>query len=140
MDVTEIKKLMEVLNQTDVTEITLESDGAKILLKKDMNRVLKNKSEEKTEKVQVEETEKEEIKIQKLISLNVGKFYYMTKDGKKLAAPGMEIKEGQVVGYIESVGIKTDVKSDKSAVIKEILVENGGNVEFGQPIVAIELK
>ena len=57
----------------------------------------------------------------------------------KLGA-GAEVKEGEVIGYIESIGLKTDVKSDKTGVIKSVLVENGGIVQFGQPIMIIEMK
>lgn len=137
MDVTEIKKLMEVLNSTDVKEITLESDGTKVQLKKDKNIA------RKTQQVFVEPTveavePKEEKNIKPLISLNVGKFYLKEKNGKEIVKVGDTIKEQQVVGYIEAIGIRTDIKSDKSGVVREILISNDSRVEFGQEIMLIE--
>lgn len=131
MDVTEIKKLMEVLNTTDVTEISLEADGAKLLLKKDMTaarRVLSPAIEAPIVEKKTEETKN----IKELISLNVGKFYL------DKASIGSRVKDGQKVGYIESVGVKTDVKSDGDGIVREILIENGGIVDFGKIIMKIE--
>lgn len=138
MDVTEIKKLMEILNNTDVTEITLESEGTKVLLKKDMFAAPKSKNANKTEIEDEAETE-EKVKTGTLISMNVGKFYIKDKNGKPFVNVGDMIKEGQMIGYIESIGIKTDVKSDKDGVIKEIFLENGQNAQFGQELVLLEI-
>lgn len=137
MDVTEIKKLMEVLNSTDVKEITLESDGTKVQLKKDKNIARKTQQvyvEPVAETVEV----KEEKNTKPLISLNVGKFYTKEKNGKEIVKVGDSIKEQQVVGYIEAIGIRTDVKSDKNGIVREILVANDSRIEFGQEIMLIE--
>lgn len=139
MDVTEIKKLMSVLDETDVTEISLESDGTKVLLKKDM--FAKKKEEVATiVAAPVEELAEEELKISELFSLNVGRFYLKDKKGNSTVKAGDEIKEGQVVGYIEAIGLKTDVKSDVDGIIKEIKVDDEDAVEFGQVLITVEIK
>jgi len=138
MDVTEIKKLMEILNTTDVTEITLEAEGTKVLLKKDQMAAAKSvKAPELEAKAPAAVEEKKEAA---LISMNVGKFYRKSKTGVDFVKIGDTIKEGQMVGYIESIGIRTDVKSDKNGIIKDILVENGGNAEFGQKLMILDIK
>lgn len=140
MDVTEIKKLMEILDSTDVKEITLETDGTKILLKKDKNLAALRAAENVVSAPAEikEETPAEEVKS--LISLNVGRYYYKDKNGNEMFKPGDKVAKNQVLGYIESIGVRTDVKSDKDGIIKEVLVVNGGIVEFGQPIISILIK
>ena len=133
MDVTEIKKIMGILDSTDLSEISLESEGTKVLLKKDFSarRAAAPVESAVFETAAVEEN----TNSGDLISLNIGKFYL----SPKLSA-GSEVKEGEVIGYIESIGLKTDVKSDKDGVIKNVLVQDGGIVQFGQPIMTIEMK
>lgn len=133
MEVTEIKKLMEILNSTDVTEITLEADGTKVMLKKDMNKqkVVLKPTPAKAEKEEKPTEEKNEY----LHSLNIGKIFY----GKNIKQ-GSVISENEIIGYIEAIGVKTDIISDKSGIIKELLVENGENVEFGKAIISLAKK
>ncbi|OQY08893.1 MAG: hypothetical protein B6I28_03960 [Fusobacteriia bacterium 4572_132] len=132
MDVTEIKKLMKILDTTDVTEINLESDGTEISLKKDRN--IANRMREAS--IKKENTEVEPVvETKKLLSLNVGKVQLLPE--MKI---GRRIKEDEVVGFIESIGIKTEVKSDVEGIIKEIYVENGEIADFGKVLMEIEEK
>ena len=43
-----------------------------------------------------------------------------------------------VIGIIEAMKVMNEIKAEKSGVIKEVLVENGQPVEFGQPLFVIE--
>lgn len=143
MDVTEIKKLMSVLDETDVTEISLESDGTKVLLKKDMFAKKKKELEvaqEAQEAIEMEEEIEEISKISELFSLNVGRFYLRDKIGDITVKVGNEVEEGQVVGYIEAIGVKTEVKSDVSGIVKEIKVNDGDTTEFGKVLMTVEIK
>ena len=135
MDVTEIKKIMGILESTDLSEISLESEGTKVLLKKDFSARTAAAPAPAVIEAAAEEAAEDNSNSGELISLNIGKFYLNSKLGA-----GAEVKEGEVIGYIESIGLKTDVKSDKTGVIKSVLVENGGIVQFGQPIMIIEMK
>lgn len=136
MDVTEIKKLMGILEDTDLTEISLESEGTKVLLKKD--KTVKRAAAPVAPAAPAAApavSEEKKTNVSDLISLNIGRFYLNSK-----LAVGSQVEEGAVVGHIESIGVKTDVKSDKTGKIVEIYVQNGGIVQFGQPIMAIEIK
>lgn len=68
----------------------------------------------------------------------VGTFYRAPSPG---AAPfvnvGDTVKEGQTVCIIEAMKLLNEIESDKGGVIKEILVENGQAVEYGQPLFVI---
>jgi len=50
---------------------------------------------------------------------------------------GMAVKKDQKVGYVEAIGLKTDIKSEFDGEIKEILVKNGEVAEYGKVLVKI---
>ncbi len=68
----------------------------------------------------------------------VGTFYRAPNPG---AAPfvevGQSIKEGDALCIIEAMKLLNEIEADKAGVIKEILVENGEPVEYGQPLFVI---
>lgn len=68
----------------------------------------------------------------------VGTFYRAPSPG---AAPfvevGQTVKEGEPLCIIEAMKLLNEIEADKSGVIKEILVENGGPVEYGQTLFVI---
>jgi acetyl-CoA carboxylase biotin carboxyl carrier protein len=51
---------------------------------------------------------------------------------------GTSIKEGDTVCIIEAMKLLNEVESDHAGVIKQILVESGQPVEYGQPLFVIE--
>ena len=68
----------------------------------------------------------------------VGTFYRAPNPG---AAPfvdvGQSVKEGDPLCIIEAMKLLNEIEADKAGVIKEILVENGEPVEYGQPLFVI---
>ncbi len=68
----------------------------------------------------------------------VGTFYRASSPG---ATPfieiGQEVKEGQTLCIIEAMKLLNEIESDKAGVVKQVLVENGQPVEYGQPLFII---
>lgn len=68
----------------------------------------------------------------------VGTFYRSSAPG---AAPfveiGSSVKEGEAVCIIEAMKLLNEIETDAAGVIKQILVENGQPVEYGQPLFII---
>jgi len=68
----------------------------------------------------------------------VGTFYRCSAPG---AAPyvevGSTVKDGDTLCLIEAMKLMNEIDADASGVIKQILVENGQPVEFGQPLFVI---
>lgn len=68
----------------------------------------------------------------------VGTFYRAPNPG---ASPfvdvGQTVKEGDVLCIIEAMKLLNEIEADKTGVIKEVLIENGEPVEFGQPLFVI---
>ncbi|WP_454723056.1 MULTISPECIES: acetyl-CoA carboxylase biotin carboxyl carrier protein [Cupriavidus] len=68
----------------------------------------------------------------------VGTFYRAPSPGAAaFVNVGDTVKEGQTVCIIEAMKLLNEIESDKAGVIKEILVENGQAVEYGQPLFII---
>ena len=69
----------------------------------------------------------------------VGTFY---RSASPTAAPfveeGTSVKEGDTLCIIEAMKMMNQIQADRSGVIKKILVENGSTVEFDQPLFEFE--
>lgn len=51
---------------------------------------------------------------------------------------GQTVKAGDTLCIIEAMKLMNEIEAEKSGVVKEILVENGHPVEFGEPLFIIE--
>ena len=68
----------------------------------------------------------------------VGTFYRAPSPGAKpFADVGQKVKAGDTVCIIEAMKLLNEIETEYDGVIKEILVENGQPVEFGQPLFVI---
>ena len=135
-DMNTINEIIKVIGESQLTEISIEEKDFKLLIKKP-KLVLEGSIEEieEIEEAAAEVAVTEEMK--EIISESVGRFYYINKDEKPMMTVGMAVKKGQKVGYVEAIGIKTDIKSEFDGEIKEILVKNGEVAEYGKVLVKI---
>lgn len=68
----------------------------------------------------------------------VGTFYRSSSPGSApFVAVGDSVAEGQTLCVIEAMKLMNEIPADKAGVVKEILVENGKAVEFGQALFII---
>jgi acetyl-CoA carboxylase biotin carboxyl carrier protein len=68
----------------------------------------------------------------------VGTFYRSSApDAKPFVEIGQAVKAGETVCIIEAMKLLNEIECDRDGVVREILVENGQPVEFGQPLFAI---
>ena len=69
----------------------------------------------------------------------VGTFYRSASPGAKVFVEiGDSIKVGETVCIIEAMKILNEIEADKSGIVTQILCENGQAVEYGQPLFVIE--
>jgi acetyl-CoA carboxylase biotin carboxyl carrier protein len=65
----------------------------------------------------------------------VGTFYRQSAPGAKpFVEIGQPVKTGETVCIVEAMKLLNEIEADADGVIKEILVENGQPVEYGQPL------
>jgi acetyl-CoA carboxylase biotin carboxyl carrier protein len=68
----------------------------------------------------------------------VGTFYRAASPGAKpFVEVGDSVQAGDTLCIIEAMKLMNEIESDQTGVVKQILVENGQPVEFGQPLVVI---
>jgi acetyl-CoA carboxylase biotin carboxyl carrier protein len=68
----------------------------------------------------------------------VGTFYRSPSPGAKpFVELGQSVKQGEPICLIEAMKLMNEIEADIAGEIKEILVENGHAVEFGQPLFVI---
>lgn len=68
----------------------------------------------------------------------VGTFYRAPSPGASpFVEVGQQVQEGQPLCIIEAMKLLNEIEAEKSGVVKEILVQNGEPVEYGQPLFVI---
>ena len=68
----------------------------------------------------------------------VGTFYRSaTPDAKPFVEIGQAVKTGETICIIEAMKLLNEIEADRDGAIREILVENGQPVEYGQPLFVI---
>lgn len=145
MDLRKIKKLIEMLQESDLNEIEVKEgeESVRINRKKEvhvssMPQVAMNTS---VQEQQISQPTAQEIPSD-LISVKspmVGTFYRSPAPGKPpFIEIGQKIRVGDVVCIVEAMKMMNQVKSDVEGIIKEIHIEDGQAVEFDQILISIE--
>ncbi|MCB1754503.1 MAG: acetyl-CoA carboxylase biotin carboxyl carrier protein [Gammaproteobacteria bacterium] len=69
----------------------------------------------------------------------VGTFYRSSSPGAKpFVEVGQTVKEGDTLCIIEAMKILNQIESDVSGTVRAILVENGQPVEYGEPLIVVD--
>ena len=72
-------------------------------------------------------------------SPTVGTFYRSSAPGAEpFVKVGSHVDADTTVAVVEAMKVMNEIKAEKSGVIKEILLENGQPVEYGQPLFVLE--
>lgn len=80
----------------------------------------------------------EEIQGHVVKSPMVGTFYRASAPGSApFVEVGSSVKEGDTLCIIEAMKLLNEIDVEVSGVVKQVLVENGQPVEFGQPLFII---
>ena len=132
-----IKELTDYLNEFNLTEIEYTDKDTKIKVSKSTNSnqvasVASSSSATKQEKpIAISGTE--------VKSPIIGTAYHAPEPGaKKFAEVGKKIKKGETVMIVEAMKTMNHVPSTTDGTIKEICVEDGQPVEYGQTIIIVE--
>ena len=126
-----IQALIDILKNSNLTEINYEESDIKITLKKPLFETKKETKEESKQSNQNKEI------IKEVRSYNIGKFYYHDVQGHPVIEVGKKIKAGQEIGYISTVGVKTPVKSNYTGTIKSITLGNGEIADYGKTLLKL---
>jgi acetyl-CoA carboxylase biotin carboxyl carrier protein len=145
MDIDTIKQIVELINQTDITELQVEKEGEKLLIK----RETKTYSQAMPQKIEVVEAKArdgepsaspEKENTHQVASPIVGTLYRApSPDAPNFVEVGNNVKKGQVLCIIEAMKLMNEIECEVDGVIKKIFVENGQPVQYGETLFTIEL-
>ena len=143
MDIRKIKKLIEMLQESDLTEIEVtEGKEAVRISRKSSNDIVVEKptSDRKVEAIVNTETKETSISGSKTItSPIVGTFYRRpAPDKDPYVKVGDVIDAGQIVCIVEAMKMMNEIKSEFSGKIVSIEVEDGEPVQFSQDLITLE--
>jgi acetyl-CoA carboxylase biotin carboxyl carrier protein len=142
MELDEIKQLMELLKDTDITEIQVEREGVKLKIKRE--RFMRSFEIEPPVKpvtplVEIKEEADETQRLVTITSPIVGIFHRSpAPEASPFVEIGTAVKKGQVLCIVEAMKLMNEIESDSDGVVSKILVENGQPVEYGEPLFLIE--
>ena len=130
-----IKELKDYLEEFGLTEIEYQDGNKKV-------KVGKNLSSNNTlsaHKTGLTKTKKEEEVGTKIISPIIGTAYLASEPGgKKFVEVGQKVKKGQTIMIVEAMKTMNHIPSSSDGIVKEISVDDGQPVEFGQKLIILE--
>ena len=137
-----IKELSEYLDEFKLTEIEFTEKDTKIKVSK--NNITVNNQPNPV--IQNTTSNKDDIKLTKksssgieITSPIIGTAYHAPEPGaKKFVEIGKKIKKGDTVMIVEAMKTMNHVPSTSDGVVKEVCVEDGQPVEFGQTIIILD--
>ena len=137
-----IKELSDYLEEFNLTEIEITEKDTKIKISKN-NVSLNNQppmASVSSSTVAIENAPTQKIKSGiEITSPIIGTAYHAPEPGaKKFVEIGKKIKKGDTIMIVEAMKTMNHVPSTSDGVVKEICVEDGQPVEFGQTIIILE--
>ena len=149
IDYQEINKIIRLMEEKNLSHFEIEKEGLKIKLSR--NTVLSEAKPSANAQASPYPEEKEALEPQELspekkndnlhyiTSPMVGIFYSAPDPSSPpFVETGEEIKQNQVLCIIEAMKLMNEIESDVEGILKEIFVENGKPVEYGQKLFAIQ--
>ena len=151
MDIRKVKKLIELLEESDMDEIEIHEGEESVRISR------RRESASQTvfagyppmgaqmpapaaATATAAEVAPEEPSGHVVTSPMVGTFYESSSPGAKpFAGVGQRVEMGDTVCIIEAMKILNQVESDQAGTVLSVAVENGQPVEFGQPLFILDV-
>ncbi len=155
MDLNLIKKLVKIVDTSEITDLEVEENGLRIKVAKKIRTFktfeqphvvlsqsppsagtdsAQNNPEKDSKLTQEQQSDLHEIK-----SPIVGTFYRApAPDSDPYSQVGDSVSVGSVLCIIEAMKLMNEIESDVSGKIVKILVDNGKPVEYNQPLFLIQ--
>jgi acetyl-CoA carboxylase biotin carboxyl carrier protein len=150
MDLRKLKKLIDLVEESGISELELTEDGEKVRISRNFtsNAPVQQYAPMQysapqyaapaagAPAVAIEAPAVEEGHAVK--SPMVGTFYRSpSPDAKSFVEVGDTVAVGDTLCIIEAMKLLNEIEADKAGVIKKILVDNGQAIEYGEPLFII---
>ena len=138
MNFENIKKLMEMLENSSLSYLEVEEDGVRICLDKNGGVRTEAKSSKPLAENKDAKEEKEAPKGKEITSPLVGTFHQAPyKDAKPFVSLGDRVKKGQKLCIVEAMKVMNEITSPYDGVILEVCANENDVVEFGKKLFVI---
>lgn len=151
MDTRKIKTLIELLEESDITEIEIHEGEESVRISRISNspaaapsvqyiapQAAAAPAPQAAAPAAPAEEPAEEIEGHIVRSPMVGTFYRSPSPGSKpFVEEGSRVSVGDTLCIIEAMKILNQIESDKAGSVKKILVENGAPVEYNEPLFVV---
>ena len=133
-----IKELSDYLDEFNLTELEYTEKDTKIKVSKN-NISINSQSSSSKNTTSTPKMETKDISGIQVTSPIIGTAYHAPEPGaKKFVEVGKKIKKGDTIMIVEAMKTMNHVPSTADGTVKEICVEDGQPVEFGQTIIILE--
>ena len=147
MNFDEIRNLVKLMGEYNLTEVKIESDNCNLCFRRGDDRApvapvimpAAMPAAMPAVPAPAAAPAAPAAPVETIDSPLVGTFYQAASpDAAPFVQVGDRVNPDTVLCIIEAMKVMNEVKAEKSGVIKEILVANGQPVEFGQPMFVLE--
>ena len=149
MNLDELKELIALLKETDITDVQIEKEGVRVRLKRERYlsafeppriSVHEQRIDQAAPRLDIPNVVEEDT--QRLVTITaplVGTFYRSSSpEAPPFAESGARVRKGQVLCIVEAMKLMNEIESETDGVIVRVLVENGQAVEYGEPLFLID--
>lgn len=152
MDIRKIKKLIELVEESGITELEVQEEEGTVRISRAAPAVAPAAIQYAAAPVAPvaapaaapaaaapAESPAAEISGHQVRSPMVGTFYRSpSPEAKAFVEVGQTVKVGDALCIVEAMKMMNRIEADKAGVVKAILVNDGEAVEFDQPLIVIE--
>ena len=144
MDIRKVKKLMELLEQSGMSEIEIKEGEESVKISRFGNSPMPTQTNFHQPAPTIAPSipaaptsiAKPQSNNQAVTSPMVGTYYSApSPTAKPFITVGQKIQQGDTIGIIEAMKIMNPLEATQSGIIDEILVDNSEVVQFGQPVI-----
>ena len=147
MDIRKIKKLIELIEDSDISELEIKESEESIRISRGGQVAISQPNILVPKIAQVsgmptsssdEESVANSIEGHIVKSPMVGTFYRSSAPGEKVfVEEGQQVSVGDILCIIEAMKMMNQIKADKAGVVGAVLAKDGEPVEFDQPMITI---
>ena len=153
MDIRKVKKLIELLEESNVSEIEIQEGEESVRISRNFSQVSGGQAPVTTYYSAPQPAPAAPVAAapaaeapaapaapagHMVNSPMVGTFYRSSAPGAKpFVEEGQQVRKGETICIVEAMKMMNQIEADKDGVIGAVLVEDGQPVEFDQPLVTI---
>jgi acetyl-CoA carboxylase biotin carboxyl carrier protein len=148
LDIPQIRKLMRLIENSDVTEIEVtegeqtvrisRQGGMPAMVPAAVPQPVQYQAAAATAPAPAAAPDSDEEKEHAVKSPMVGTFYRASSpDAEPYVSEGSKVKKGETLCIIEAMKLMNEIEAEYDGTVQKILVENASPVEYGQPIFVI---